>query len=81
MGSPSAVLIREDHTQLSANYTGALGGANVAVNAASGLKPGMGANGDTFGILTLAGTGRVFDARQVVMNVRLRFLPVGLSRP
>jgi len=47
-----------NNTQLSANYSGALGGTNVAVNAASGLKPGMGANGNTFGVLTLAGTGR-----------------------
>jgi hypothetical protein len=33
----------------------------------------MSANGNTFGVLTLAGTGSVFDPRQVIMNARLRF--------
>jgi len=62
-----------NNTQFQANYSGALGGTNVALTPASGLKPGMGANGNTFGVLTLAGTGSVFDPRQVVMNLRLRF--------
>jgi len=43
------------------------------VNTTNGLKPGMGANGNTFGTLSLASTFSVFDPRQVVMNVRLRF--------
>src|SRR5262249_18337940 len=62
-----------NNTQLAANYSGALGGTDTAVNAASGLQPGMGANGNPFGVLTLAGTNSVFDPRQVVMNLRLRF--------
>ncbi|MEP6715057.1 MAG: TonB-dependent receptor, partial [Terriglobia bacterium] len=62
-----------NHTQFAANYSGALGGTNTAVSAASGLTPGMGANGNTFGTLSLSGTGSVFDPRQIVMNVRLRF--------
>jgi hypothetical protein len=62
-----------NNTQLAANYSGALGSTNTALNAASGLKPGMGANGNTFGTLTLASTASVFDPRQVVMNLRLRF--------
>jgi hypothetical protein len=62
-----------NHTQFAANYSGALGSTNTAVSAASGLKPGMGANGNTFGVLSLTGTGSVFDPRQIVMNVRLRF--------
>src|SRR5678815_2587238 len=45
-----------NNTQFAANYSGALGGTNTAVNAASGLRPGMGANGNTFGVLTLSGT-------------------------
>jgi trimeric autotransporter adhesin len=62
-----------NNTQLAANYSGALGSTNTAVNAANGLKPGMGANGNTFGTLSLSSTGSVFDPRQVVMNLRLRF--------
>jgi len=62
-----------NHTQLVANYSGALGSTNTAVNAATGLKPGMGANGNSFGLLSLASTASVFDSRQVVMNLRLRF--------
>jgi len=62
-----------NNTQFSTNYSGALGGTNTAVSTASGLKPGMGANGNTFGVLSLASTGSVFDPRQVVMNLRLRF--------
>ena len=62
-----------NNTQLAANYSGALGSTNTAVNAASGLKAGMGANGNTFGVLTLVSTASVFDPRQVVMNLRLRF--------
>jgi hypothetical protein len=58
-----------NHTELSGNYSGALGSTNTALNAASGLKPGMGANGNTFGTLSLA----AFDPRQVIMNLRLRF--------
>ena len=60
-------------TQLAANYSGALGSTNTALNPVSGLVPGMGANGNTFGTLSLASTASVFDPRQVVMNVRLRF--------
>jgi hypothetical protein len=62
-----------NHTELAANYSGALGSTNTALSPANGLKPGMGANGNTFGVLTLAGTNSVFDPRQVVMNLRLRF--------
>ena len=62
-----------NHTQLAANYSGGLGGTNTAVNAANGLKPGMGANGNTFGTLSLSSTGSVFDPRQVIMNLRVRF--------
>ena len=62
-----------NHTQFAANYSGALGSTNTAVNSASGLRPGMGANGNTFGVLTLGGTNSVFDPRQVVMNLRLQF--------
>jgi len=62
-----------NHTQFSSNYSGALGSTNTALSAASGLKPGMGASGNTFGTLTLAGTNTVFDARQIVMNARVRF--------
>src|SRR5439155_13784322 len=60
-------------TQFAANYDGALGSTNTALNAANGLRPGMGASGNTFGTLSLSGTGSVFDPRQVVMNLRLRF--------
>src|SRR5437764_8622883 len=60
-------------TQFAANYDGGLGSTNTAVNAASGLRPCLGANGNTFGTLALSGTGSVFDPRQVTMNVRLRF--------
>ena len=60
-------------TQFAANYDGGLGSTNTAVNAASGLRPGMGASGNTFGTLALTSTGSVFDPRQVVMNLRLRF--------
>jgi hypothetical protein len=60
-------------TQLAANYSGALGSTNTALNAASGLRPGMGSNGNTFGVLSLASTSSVFDPRQVTMNLRLRF--------
>jgi hypothetical protein len=62
-----------NNTQLAANYSGALGSTNTALSAASGLRPGMAANGNTFGVITLAGTNSVFDPRQVVMNLRLRF--------
>lgn len=62
-----------NHTQFAANYDGALGSTNTAVNTTNGLKPGMAANGNTFGTLSLASTVSVFDPRQVVMNVRLRF--------
>ena len=62
-----------NHTQLIANYSGALGSTNTAVNAASGLKPGMGSSGNSFGTLSLSGTSSVADPRQVVMNLRLRF--------
>ena len=58
-----------NHTELSGNYSGALGSTNTALSAASGLKPGMGANGNTFGTLSLS----AFDPRQVIMNLRLRF--------
>jgi hypothetical protein len=33
----------------------------------------MGANDNNLGTLSLASTGSVFDPRQVVMNLRLRF--------
>jgi hypothetical protein len=33
----------------------------------------MGANGNTFGVLSLSSTSSVFDPRQVIMNLRLRF--------
>jgi hypothetical protein len=62
-----------NHTQFAANYDGALGSTNTALNAANGLRPGMGASGNTFGTLTLASTASVFDPRQIVMNLRLRF--------
>ena len=62
-----------NNTQLAANYSGALGSTNTAVNAASGLQPGMGANGNSFGTLSLASTGSVYDPRQIVMSLRLRF--------
>jgi hypothetical protein len=62
-----------NHTQLVANYAGALGSTNTAVNAATGLKPGMGANGNSFGLLSLGSTSSVADPRQVVMNLRFRF--------
>jgi len=62
-----------NNTQFAANFDGGLGGTNTAVNAASGLRPGMGANGNTFGTLALTSTASVFDPRQVVMNLRLRF--------
>ena len=60
-----------NHTQFAANYDGALRSTNTAVT--NGLKPGMAANGNAFGALSLASTVSVFDLRQVVMNVRLRF--------
>ena len=62
-----------NHTQFAANYDGALGSTNTAVNTTNGLKPAMAVNGNTFGTLSLASTVSVFDSRQVVMNVRLRF--------
>lgn len=62
-----------NHTQFAANNDGALGSTNTAVNTTNCLKPGMGPNGNTFGTLSLASTVSVFDPRQVVMNVRLRF--------
>jgi outer membrane receptor protein involved in Fe transport len=62
-----------NNTQLAANFSGALGSTNTAVNVANGLKPGMGANGNSFGTQSLSSTGSVFDPRQVVMNLRLRF--------
>src|SRR6185437_9903364 len=48
-----------NNTQLAANYSGALGSTNTAVSAASGLRPRMAANGNTFGVLSLTGTGSV----------------------
>jgi hypothetical protein len=45
-----------NHTQFAANYDGALGSTNTAVNTTNGLKPGMAANGNTFGTLSLAST-------------------------
>jgi hypothetical protein len=62
-----------NHTQLAANYSGALGSTNTALSPASGLLPGMGANGNSFGTLALTSTASVFDPRQVTMNLRLRF--------
>ena len=62
-----------NHTQLAANYDGALGSTNTAINTATGLRPGMGANGNTFGTLALTGPGSAFDPRQVTLNLRLRF--------
>jgi hypothetical protein len=62
-----------NHTQLLANYSGGLGSTNTAVNAVSGLKPGMGSSGNSFGTLSLSSTSSVADPRQVVMNLRLRF--------
>jgi hypothetical protein len=62
-----------NNTQFAANYNGNLGSTNTAINAASGLRPGMGASGDTFGTMALTGTGSVFDPRQVVLNLRLQF--------
>jgi trimeric autotransporter adhesin len=62
-----------NNTQMAANFSGALGSTNTAVNAASGLKPGMGASGNSFGVQSLSSTGSVFDPRQVVMSLRLRF--------
>jgi hypothetical protein len=62
-----------NHTQFAANYDGGLGSTNTALNAANGLRPGMGSAGNTFGTLSLSSTAAVFDPRQIVMNVRLRF--------
>jgi hypothetical protein len=62
-----------NHTELAANYNGSLGGTNTAVNAAGGLMPGMGTNGNGFGTLGLFSTGSVFDPRQVILNLRLQF--------
>jgi hypothetical protein len=62
-----------NNTQLAGNYSGALGSTNTALNATNGLKPGMGASGDSFGVLSLSSTSSVFDPRQVVLNLRLRF--------
>ena len=47
----------------------AAGDADAFRRTAHSLK----SNGNTFGVLTLAGTGSVFDPRQVIMNARLRF--------
>jgi len=66
-----------NHTQLNTNYSGNLGSTNTAcgstacgaASTTTGLMPGMGASGDSFGTI---GVG-AFDPRQVVMNVRLRF--------
>ena len=57
-----------NNTQLNGSFAGGLGSTNTATNAAKGLTPGMGAT-DTYGTI---GVGS-FDARQVVMNLRLRF--------
>ena len=62
-----------NHTELAANYSGALGSTNTALSPASGLVPGMGTNGNAFGTLALSSTGSVFDPRQVIMNLRLVF--------
>jgi trimeric autotransporter adhesin len=62
-----------NNTQMSASFSGNLGSTNTAVNAANGLKPGMGANGNSFGTQALASTGSVYDPRQVILNLRLRF--------
>ena len=62
-----------NNTQLAANYSGGLGSTNTAINTTTGLKPGMGASGNTFGVLSLGSTGSVFDPRQVVFNARFRF--------
>ena len=57
-----------NNSQQSGSYAGALGNTAVTPNASIGLQPGM-ASSDTYGTI---GTG-TFPAREVVMNMRLRF--------
>jgi len=57
-----------NHTQLSGSFSGALGGANTLTNPARGLVPGRGTS-DTYGTIGVV----AFDARQVLLNARIRF--------
>ncbi|MGH9371914.1 MAG: hypothetical protein ACRD15_10330, partial [Vicinamibacterales bacterium] len=57
-----------NHTQFSGSYTGALGGTNLATNAALGLAPGMG-SANNYGTRNMA----TFNPRQVQLRAALRF--------
>jgi hypothetical protein len=67
-----------NNTQLNGNYSGALGNTVVTPNAAQGTQAGMGSS-DTFGTIALVSAGwfgttnNVYAAREVVMNLRIRF--------